>query len=114
MLVALEGPGYSPTGVKKAVVTSLAATSGVITIVKIADKKFILHKLVWSYSNTPTGGGITVAGATDTLDIDVTNAGPGSLSINYLGAENTDLVVTIKSGAGAVVGKLYIEYVEWP
>lgn len=109
MLTRTAGNQISGEALISNVVTSVANTDGIITVAAVADKRHTLHKLVWSYSAAPTGGGITVSGGAVTLDIDVTAAGPGSLSINYLCAVNTAMVVTIKAGSGTVVGKLYIE-----
>jgi len=114
MLVRLNGNQVAAEGVSDKVVTSAGGNAGVITVTAIAERRHILHKLVWSYSDTPTNGGITISGGNVTLDIDIVNPGPGSLSINYLCSVNTNLVVTIKAGGGAVVGKLYIEHTLQP
>ena len=114
MFTRPAGSQVAGTAPLNKVVTSVAATAGVITVPAVVDKRHTLHKLVWSYSAAPTGGRITVTGGLNALDIDVTNAGPGSLSINYVCIANTDMVVTIASGAGAVVGKLYIEHMTEP
>jgi len=110
MFIRNAGTQISGAGPLNKVVTSAGGAAGVITIAAVVDKRHILHKLVWSYNTTPTGGRLTVTGGLNALDLDVSNAGPGSLSINYVCIANTAMVITIASGGGAVVGKLYIEH----
>lgn len=114
MFTRNAGTGVAGTAPLNKVVTSAGGAAGVITVLAVQDKRHTLHKLVWSYNTTPTGGRITVTGGLNALDLDVSNAGPGSLSINYVCTVNTNMVVTIASGGGAVVGKLYIEHITEP
>jgi len=114
MLIRNAGTQVAGTAPLNKVVTSTGGAAGTITVGAVIDRRHILHKIVWSYDSTPTGGGLTITGGENTISLDITNGGPGSLSINYICAINTALVVTIKSGGGAIIGKLYIEHMTEP
>lgn len=87
-----------------------AATAAVVTVAAVANRKHVACRVIWSYSAAPTGGKLTITGNGITLEFDITASGPGSLPLTYVCTENTALVVTLASGAGAVVGKLNVEY----
>lgn len=87
-----------------------AATAAVVTILAEATGRHVLCRIVWSYSAAPTGGKLTITGEGTTLEFDITASGPGSLPLTYVGVKNTNVVVTLASGGGAVVGKVNVEY----
>lgn len=76
-----------------------------------ADNETVLAEYVyWSYSGTPTGGGLSIASDLDSLiELDITNGGPGFLPLGdfpiVLGEE---LLVTLNGGGGSVVGKVSV------
>lgn len=87
-----------------------AATAAVLTYAADTGVAHGLWEITYSYSAAPTGGRLTVTdGASDVvLDIDITAAGPNQLIFpkGKLGTAGRSMVVTLASGAGAVVGKL--------
>jgi hypothetical protein len=98
-----------------------AATAAVVTIAAVADSgttKTIhcVRRISCSYNAAPTGGRLTVvAGSTTLMDIDITASGPLVIDFdqdNLLtnNTSNEAVVVTLASGAGAVVGKLSVQY----
>lgn len=100
-----------------------AATNAVVTLTAVPQNIYVIRSIHCSYSAAPTGGRLTVvAGSTTLFDVDITAAGPTTflfdadcpLYQNVIGStyENTgeDVVVTLYSGAGAVVGKLNVRY----
>lgn len=93
-----------------------AATAAIITIAAVADNRHILHAVQWSYSAAPTGGRLTVEDGAGTVifDVDITAAGPNELKPFITGSINTAMVITLASGAGAVVGKLNAQTVTYP
>jgi hypothetical protein len=44
------------------------------------------------------------------FDIDITGAGPGAVSPAIASVANQEIVITLASGAGAVVGKVNAQY----
>lgn len=90
-----------------------SATNGAvaITIPASATKRSHVSKVIFSYSATPTNGGLTVAvNGTTKLDLPITAAGPGPLNLNIPGEVNTTTVITLAAGGSGIVGKLYVEY----
>jgi hypothetical protein len=95
-----------------------AATAAVVTIAASTEpgvKRHILRWVVVSYSETPTGGRLTVVhGSRTTLDVNITSADPIPLRdlmiFNDLANANEAMVVTLASGGGTAVGKLTIGY----
>lgn len=98
-----------------------AATAAVVTIAAVADllstkTVWVIRRITYSYSAAPTGGRLTaVFGSTTLLDIDITAAGPGMFTFNQdnvltNNTGNEEVVITLASGGGAVVGKLAVQY----
>lgn len=85
-----------------------ADTDAVITLAAGAGKKHYIPRVVWSYSEAPTGGRLTITDDGDTvLDVDIIAGGPGSLDVGIeSAAANTDMVVTLAAGSGSTIGKL--------
>jgi hypothetical protein len=95
--------------------TEAAATAVVITKTGVAAFRWCLHGVQWSYSASPTGGKLTIAsGATILYETDIIAGGPGGHNIYLEAANGTDLVITLASGAGTVVGKLNVQVVSKP
>lgn len=92
---------HAPAADTDAVVTLTAPTNGQS------------HKVVqvdWSYSESPTGGALTIAFGSTTYEIAVTNGGPGQLFYpdGVGNGANEAVVVTLAAGGGTVVGKLNV------
>lgn len=71
----------------------------------------VIGGLVWSYSDDPTGGRLTIESDGDLLyDVDVTTGGPGFFIFDppLMGNAVEDLVVTLTAGGTGVVGKLTV------
>lgn len=90
-----------------------AATAAVVTYAAVSGQYHVIRGIAFSYSATPTGGRLTVEDVSGTViyDQDVTAAGPVNVVFPLplrSAAVNTALIVTLASGAGAVVGKLTV------
>lgn len=98
---------------KYATATSSAGGAAVITLSGVTDVVHILNHLWLSYSDTPTGGGITITiGGATFLDHDITASGPESLPLHRMNDDTTgsEVVITLKAGGGSVVSKLTVQY----
>jgi len=83
------------------------ATAAVVTFPAKEGHRTIVQNIQWSYDTAPTGGLLTVvSGATTIFSLNVSAAGPGGYNLTLIGGINEAVVVTLASGAGAVVGKL--------
>lgn len=93
--------------------TAAANTAVTITLPSVSNVVRILNNLWFSYSGTPTGGGVTITidGVTF-LDLDITTGGPGPLPLNRMndGKHGSEVIVTLKAGGSGVVGKLVLQY----
>ena len=102
-------PTITPT--TKQVDTPAAATAAVVTIAAPgAGYRTVIKQIEWSYNAAPTGGNLTItSGGTPIMNFDITAAGPAAL-VADIPANNANeaMVVTLASGAGAVVGKLTV------
>lgn len=86
-----------------------AATAAVITLAaSTKGTRWVVHSILASYSAAPTGGRLTISGlvGTLTLDLDLIQVGPTLIQGPFVGIAETAVVITLASGAGAVVGKL--------
>jgi hypothetical protein len=87
-----------------------AATAAVITKDLVAGKRHRLEQVEWSYSAAPTGGNLKIEdGAGNVVfSLDITAAGPGFIPLSpaIVGTAGTAMIITLASGAGAVVGKV--------
>lgn len=111
MLARLFGAGNTQFGaIRMEQHLPPAATAATKTISAVDKKRHILHKVWWSYSEAPTGGRLTISGGLKSIDIDITNSGPGPLSPDYVCEINTDLIVNLASGGGTCTGKLTFSY----
>jgi hypothetical protein len=88
-----------------------AATAAVVTIPAVENRRIRIKSINWSYSAAPTGGALTVVSDSVTLlSIAISAAGNGVSYASYVAPENKSMVITLASGAGAVVGILSVEY----
>ena len=89
-------------------ITSVAGAECSITLNAVAGYFHHLRSVTWSYDDTPAGGGLVIEspnGETQ-LDIDITASGPGQLVLEPM--RGAEIVVTLLSGGGSVIGKLNI------
>jgi len=95
---------HEPAAATPAVVTKAAGGAGVVNVI---------GQVAWSLSEAPAahvnlmiedGVGTTI------FSVDVTSAGPGFISFNppMRGSANTAMIITLASGAGAVIGKVSV------
>lgn len=94
--------------------TATAGSAVTITIDAEAGVYHVLEWVAWSYSAAAGTGRLTVSlGGTTVLDMDIRDAGPGSLVLSeaalYTGTKNEALVVTL-AAVTSVTGKLTIQY----
>jgi hypothetical protein len=87
-----------------------AATAAVLTFAALSTGRWVLPGVEWSYDAAPTGGSLQVEDGSGTVvwKVNITAAGPGFIPFSppICGSENTAMIVTLASGAGAVVGKV--------
>lgn len=92
--------------------TAAAATAVVITLDANPTRGNILRQIICSYTAAPTGGRLTVEDGSGTIVFDVDIAAGGPTTIHFdpplCGSTATDMIITLASGAGAVVGKLNV------
>ena len=93
-------PDHFVTGAPNADVT--------ITLASARARHEFAGCILWSYSDTPTGGRLTVTGGGFNLDVDIIAGGPDHIpfSIPQHAMNDEDIVITLAAGGGAVVGKL--------
>lgn len=87
-----------------------AATAAVATMSASTDgTRWVLYGVTWSYLGAPTGGKLTIAWGSDSEVYHITAGGPGILSfpIPKRFPPNTEVVITLASGGGAVEGTVY-------
>lgn len=106
----MSHPLRKPAAASNGKFDASAATNAVVTLAATANNFWVISTgVIWSYSAAPTGGRLTVAvnGAV-VVDIDITAAGPGFLPLPEIRTPgvNQQVVVTLYSGGGSVVGKV--------
>ena len=93
-----------------------ANVAAVITVALSTEQYWVLDWVMWSYSEVPVGGRLTVAiGSVTYLDIDIAAAGPGPLRFdppvyNPAFTKGEAMVITLAAGGGTCVGKLSARY----
>lgn len=91
-----------------------ANTAATKTIAAAANKKNILHKIVCSYDNDPTGGSIKVESPVGTVvwgPHAITHSGPCLFTLSPLVcAENVAMKVLLAAGGNGVTGVLDFDY----
>lgn len=112
MIVKQSTRQIAPTNIRQAMNNAAANTAVTVTVAALADKYHVLHKIVWSYNNTVTAGGMYVqnGAGNNVFEIDITASGPGGLDFNYDFSANTALIVTLKAAGASTAGRLNIEY----
>jgi hypothetical protein len=92
--------------------TAAAATAVVVTYAAAVALRHVITGVSVSYSAAPTGGKLTITDAGVTIfEVDILLGGPTTIHFftpKKQAAVNTALVVTLASGAGAVVGKVNV------
>lgn len=92
--------------------TVVSPSGGVASIFysPAGDNRFHgIFGLQWSYSNTPTSGGIRIFdGSQKIFDVDITSAGPGFFNFEEpkTGSVDTEMQIILSAGGSGVVGKL--------
>lgn len=92
-----------------------AATAAVATLTAPMDgKRWRVRQIRWSYTAAPTGGSLVIAwtdGSALTETYAITASGPGSITFSEPRRfpPNTLVTITLASGAGAVVGTVYVD-----
>lgn len=102
--------GMANTMTPSAAQAPAAATDAVCTMAAPTDgSRWVLSSIDYSYSAAPTGGQITITYGTTTETYYVNGAGRGSLTFpqEKRFPTNTGVVITLKSGGGAVIGTIY-------
>lgn len=94
-----------------------ANTAATVTLAAVANsaggegRRWSIGGIAWSYDATPSGGSISITnGGTKAFDLDITSAGPGSITFGEpLKADpNAAVVVTLAAGGAGVTGKLVV------
>ena len=91
--------------------TEAADTDVVITLAAQEKEWNVLHAIQYSYSETPSGGGITVViGGTTVFDFDISGTeGTIEFPAPVYQKRNQAMVITLKAGGGTAVGTLNIQ-----
>lgn len=90
-----------------------AATNAAAQVTLMAGRGKWLHvsRIIFSYSQAPTGGRLTVtSGNEPPYTWAVTAGGVGPLGVHMRLQE--PIIVTLAAGGSGVVGDLYVEYME--
>lgn len=92
-------------------VVPAANTAAVLTYAAdTLGRRWTVGSIHYSYSAAPTGGRLTIQDGTGNVifDRDIPATGPGDILFPFprAGSVNTDLIITLAAGSGAVVGKL--------
>lgn len=98
-----------------------AATAAVNTIPADAAEIHVIRAVYWSYDAAPTGGKLTITiGGSTKHEFTIASKGPDAVYFDQNqtrsdvaglhGDYNEEVVVTLASGAGAVVGKVNTLY----
>jgi hypothetical protein len=70
-------------------------------------RSIAIRALHWSYSDTPTAGGVLVTSAGITIfALGIAAAGHGSVEVGFQGFPGQDLTVTLAAGGSGVIGCL--------
>lgn len=95
-----SGAGSAPTA-NTAAVETLTPSSAKVAIA--------VGGVAWSYSNTPTGGNLTIKdGSNVVFNLDITAGGPGSIlfRVPLRATPGNTLTITLAAGGASVSGKV--------
>lgn len=99
--------------------TGAGGAATAITVTGQSGRNVCIKQVSWSYSDTPTGGSITIADSAGSpvtyFSLHVTAGGPGGWTFSPALSLPAGLnsVVTLAAPGGAIVGKLFVNaYVE--
>jgi hypothetical protein len=110
MLAKSIGNKVNNNGVTCSKQNSLANASSVITLAAVVGQRRIVESVQWSYSAAPIAGNLQITdGVNVYLDLDVTAAGAGGLTMCITTLINTPLTVTLAAGGSGVIGKLAVQ-----
>lgn len=85
--------------------------AAVVTVPAVIDRIGVVHTVSWSYNANPAPGKLTITCAGQvTYEVDITTGGPGILDVDYVGAPNKDIVITLAGGGGTTIGKVNVKY----
>ncbi len=88
-------------------------TTAVITYSAVASIQHIISDVFFSYSDDPTGGGLTIEdGANTIFSIGIAHGGAGFIPLipPKKGTANTNLVITLAAGGAGITGKLSVTH----
>ncbi len=91
-----------------------ANTSAIVTLAAAEGIRHVIDQVLASYSESPTGGGltivITVNGTAVTLAVAIVGTGPEKIVFDppLQGDANTAVTITLAAGAGTCVGKVNV------
>ncbi len=91
----------------------VAATAAVVTLAADPIRPNVVKQIFYSYGATPSGGALQIEDGSGTIvwgPMPIGVAGLGTVNFDppLAGTVNTALIVTLASGAGSVVGALYV------
>lgn len=90
--------GQAPSVATDAICAMAAPTDG---------SRWHLDYVAWSYSAAPTGGQLLITWGSTTMTFYIIAGGPSKMDLDLVFPINTAVTITLKSGAGAVVGTVY-------
>lgn len=94
--------------------TGAANATAVVTYAADAFRRHILAGVAWSYSGTPTGGGLRIedGAGTTVFEVDITQSDVGQLNFDppIQASASKAMVVTLLAGGAGVIGKLNCQH----
>lgn len=87
-----------------------ANAAATITLTGVANRRWVVATLGWSYDAAPTGGSLKIEAPSGTTEWvqSVTAAGPGTFNPLYVAPANTDVVLTLAAGGAGISGKVSV------
>jgi hypothetical protein len=87
-----------------------ADTAVEITLAAVPAHRHYVVQVIWAYSDTPTGGSLTISGLdSDDIVLAVASGGPGSITLPPApGGLNEAVVITLAAAGGSVTGQLSV------
>ncbi len=90
-----------------------ANTAAVVTLAAVSDVSRLIDQVIYSYSDLPVGGRLTISDGGETiLDVDTDMSGPAALPLHkpIRTLENSTVIVTLAAGGAGVSGKINVQY----